>query len=240
MKKCIISLLLSLFIVTAFCQDYNFVVRGKYLRPVKKEKLNEARYISDLIPGYPTNWIIQYVSVEILATCNGNTVKAESTNNTLSTIQKSILNSADLASDIVIKVVYKYKNAATDIIENYRMNTMVTVVPETEAQYIGGYQALKKYLQENGINKIIEPDRIEKLLTGNLFLPPAKPAVVFFTVNEQGEIVNAKISNTSGNAKTDKILLEAINKMPTWKPAENEKGKKVKQEFKFTVGKGGC
>jgi TonB family protein len=63
---------------------------------------------------------------------------------------------------------------------------------------------------------------------------------VLFTVSEAGEIVNTKISKTSGDAKTDKLMIEAINKMPKWKPAENAKGIKVAQEFEFGVGRGGC
>ena len=61
-----------------------------------------------------------------------------------------------------------------------------------------------------------------------------------FTVNEEGEIVNAKISQTSGDSKTDKLFVEAINKMPKWKPAQNSKGVKVKQEFIFNLSGGGC
>jgi len=50
-----------------------------------------------------------------------------------------------------------------------------------------------------------------------------------------------QLSKTSGDQKTDKLLLKAINKMPKWKPAENSDGIKVKQEFEFSVGNcGGC
>ena len=101
----------------------------------------------------------------------------------------------------------------------------ITVVPEIEAEYIGGYQELIKYLKVNVIDKISEPS-----VTAIRFQPPFQSAKVIFTVNEEGKIVNATISKTSGDAKTDKILPDAINKMPKWKPA-NEKGIKVKQEF---------
>ena len=64
--------------------------------------------------------------------------------------------------------------------------------------------------------------------------------VVIFAINEAGEIVNAKISRSSGDSKTDKLLLETIYKMPKWKPAKNSKGIKVKQIFEFSVGNRGC
>ena len=61
-----------------------------------------------------------------------------------------------------------------------------------------------------------------------------------FTVNEEGDVVDAKISKTSGDLLTDKLIVEGISKMPKWKPAKNSKGEKVKQDFIFNVGNGGC
>ena len=37
-----------------------------------KEKIKEAKLLSDLIDGYPTNWISSYVVTEILTTSKGN------------------------------------------------------------------------------------------------------------------------------------------------------------------------
>jgi TonB family protein len=226
---------------TGFSQNLRFEVHGRYSRPVKKENLNEAKLISDVIPGYPTSWITDYVSVEILATCDGKSMKALSPNEALTVEQKAILKKVDLGSDIFINVKYRSKNAVTDSIENneigldlfqggvYVKITVVQEIPEIEAEYAGGHQQMTNYLKENAINKISQttPKHFQQ-------------GVVLFTVNEEGEIVNAKISKTSGDSKTDKLLVEAINKMPKWKPAENSKGIKVKQEFEFNVSTGGC
>ena len=88
---------------------------------------------------------------------------------------------------------------------------------------------MKEYLKENGIDKISE-----KAL--GIF----QQALISFTVDTDGNITDAEISQTSGDPETDKVLLDALNKMPKWKPAENSKGIKVKQEFEFSVGNGGC
>ena len=236
MKKYIIVGLLSLFFMNGFSQDLNFEVRGKYQRPVKKEKLQEARFVSDFVPGYPASWVSQYVSVEILVTSNGNTQKAVNENDLLSTAQKNLLNKAEPSSDIVIKVFYKHKNAVTGKMGINQMHILLTVVPEKEAEYIGGYAELKKYLKVNSINKMAEPSIFGRLPT----VAANQQAKVLFTINEQGEIINAKISQTSGSKRTDQLMLDAIHKMPKWKPAENAKGIKVKQEFEFIVGNGGC
>lgn len=212
-------------------RELSYEVHGNYTRPVTKEKLGEASLLSDFITGYPVNWITDYVSVEILATSNGKAMKAISTNDVLSAEQKNILNTVDPGTGIIINVNYKYKNPVTDNIYIHNMNVSMMIVPEAEAVYAGGQQQLKKYLKENVISKISE--------TKSAQLQEAN-AIVIFTVNEEGEIINAKISETSGDVKTDKLLINAINKMPNWKPAENSKGIKVKQEFKFRVGNAGC
>jgi hypothetical protein len=36
------------------------------------------------------------------------------------------------------------------------------------------------------------------------------------------------------------MLLDLIKNMPKWKPAINTNGVKVKQDFVFSVGAGGC
>lgn len=240
-KKLIITSVVVLFIglttfaqssdatATGFSRDLRFEVSGNYSRPITKEKLTGAKSLNDLIPYYPTNWITDYISVEISATSNGQFIKGISANNILSTEQKNILNAIDLGSDLAINVKYNYLNPVTNIIENNKMNVSMTVVPEKEAECVTGKQQLIKYLKENAIDKISET-----------ILEQFQQAVVLFTINENGEINNANIFMTSGDSKTDILLLEVINNMPKWKPAENRKGIKVKQEFKFSVGKGGC
>jgi TonB family protein len=214
-----------------FPPDLRYEVRGIYKRPVKKEKLNEAKLISDVIPGYPVNWITEYVSVEILAACNGRAVKAMSTNDALSAEQKKILNTVDMGTDIDINVRYNYKDPVTRNIENNKLFVSMTIVPEIEAEYIGGYKQMIKYLKENSSNKIFEINTKQ-----------FKQIIIKFTVNEEGGIVDAKIFRTSADPKIDKLLLEVINKMPKWKPAENSDGTKVKQEFEFSINgdRGGC
>jgi TonB family protein len=143
---------------------------------------------------------------------------AASANDTLSAEQKNMLNTVDLGTDIVINIRYKFKNPVTGNIDMSVMNYSATVVPETEAEYPGGYQQMTQYLQENAIDKISDST------SGQL-----QQVIVRFTVNEKGEIANAQIFKSSGDQKTDKLLLKAINKMPKWQ-----------QEFEFIVGNGGC
>ena len=61
-------------------------------------------------------------------------------------------------------------------------------------------------------------------------------AAVKFTVNQTGDIVEAGMFQSTKSAEMDQILLEAIRKMPTWKPATYSDGTTVQQEFALTLG----
>jgi len=214
---------------TEWPKELSFDLRGRYTHPVKKEKLTNAKLLNDFVADYPTNWVANYISVEVKGTCDGKEMKAIGANNFLTAEQKKILNTIDLSSDLIITVKYKEKNPVNHTVYDNQMNIALTVVPEIEAQYLSGQDDIKKYLKDYVIKKITEtvPQEFQK-------------GIVTFTIDEAGEVTNAKISLTSGDAKTDKFLLNTISSMPKWKPAQNAKGEKVKQEFVFTFGVGGC
>ena len=209
--------------------ELSFEVHGNYDRPVKMEKIKDARTISDFWEGYPKAWITDYVSSEISATCGSKKLIGIGLNDTLTVEQKRILQTADLGSAIRIMMQYRYKNPVTNDVYMNQMNLSVAVVPDVEASFPEGYEKLKAYLAENGIKKLPSGKPTD-----------FKPVTVYFTVNEEGAITNDYISQSSGNAATDRILLEAIHKMPKWKPAQSFTGTKVKQEFVFAVGNVGC
>lgn len=223
MKKNIVILLLLHFSLFSFAQEMGYEVRGIYKKPILKEKLNAAKTISDINAGYPASWIAGYVSVEILATYQGTTLRAASKNDTLNTEQINILNKADVGTAITVDVKYLPNSSRKNDIK--KINFSYTVIPEIEAEYPGGYERLKQYLKASAMDEIA--GKLEEQL---------QVATVKFTVNEGGEIINAQVSQTSDNEKVDQLLLEAIYNMPKWKPAENSKGIKVKQDFEFSIG----
>ena len=224
MKTTIIGFLFFLFLSNGFSQDLSYTVHGKYKHPITKEKLIDARSMSDLIPYYPSSWIDSYISAEISAISSGNTLTAASPNDIFSEEQINMLSSLDFGDEIIINIKYRLKSTITNEGGNGNMNYSATVVPETEAEYSDGYEQLKQYIKHNAIDKISVED------TKDL-----QQAVVRFTVNEEGKIAGAQISKSSGIPGVDKLLLEVINDMPEWKPASDSQGAKVKQEFEFTL-----
>jgi hypothetical protein len=191
---------------------------------IAKEKLGEARTLTDLDPKYNSSWIREYISVEVVTIYKGKTRSAVSKSDVLSREQKDIMNMADAGTDISVNIQYIPENTLThnDIKE---INFTFSIDPESEAQYIGGQQELNKYLKTNAIDKIPEGSFRGYDL-----------AAVKFTVSEEGEITDAHIFERSKDKNIDELLLKAIHNMPNWKPAEYANGVKTKQVFVLTVG----
>jgi len=185
------------------------------------------------------NKIIDYLSVNITSTHEGKTRTAHSNNDQLSPEQKRILATADLNTDISIKVRFKYKDLVNDasgpepkIIEG---NVSVTVVPETEAQFPGGYAELRNQLTKSVMSRLPSGGASESMYSDKI-----ARSVVKFTINEEGRVVDASISTTSTDSFLDILLVDAVYHLPKWKPAKNAKGQTVKQQFNFSMGSGGC
>lgn len=229
MKTTISTLFLLCILSISFAQDLRFEVRGKYTRGVSKEKLMTPKTMSDIRPGYPSSMIEEYTSTEIAVITHGQIKKATGVNETLSTEQQSLLQTADVGSNIEVNVGYIHQNAVTLFPEVRQMHFVITVVPEVEAEYPGGREELNSYLKKYAIDKIPET-----------FSKEMKMALIHFTVTEEGKISNANVIESSKDPEIDKLLLKAIRKMPDWKPAVSAEGKKVGQESEFIVGNEGC
>lgn len=227
MKKIFFGILFISFI--GFAQEMSYEIRGKYAKSVKKETLKKANYLNDFIPYYPSSWVSNYLSVEVVAVENGITYSATGQNETLNDEQKNILSKLDLGSEIEVNVKYNSSNSITEQMEQRKIKVLMTVVPEIEAEYVGGYLNLKKYLKFSLIDKVVEHTPVEN-----------QKGKVSFIVSESGDIIDSEISLSSGNEDTDRLLLDIIDHMPKWNPAKNGFGKPVKQKFEFSMGVGGC
>ena len=180
--------------------------------------------------GYET--AIDYVSVEISAISNGKTVTVKNRGGQLNAEQKALLNAADIGTDLVVMIDFRYKPLPGDDAGNKIINSALwmTVVPDTEAEYPGGFVRVTDYLNENIVNKFSRSADVQQV----------RKASVKFIVDEEGRVVAPKMEQTSANEKIDRLILDVISKMPGWKPARNSKGVKVKQEFCIRFGGDNC
>lgn len=217
--------------------EFWYGIQRRHRKTVTMKKLKNATLIDDLIAYYPSNWIKNYVSVEIISIHHGKEKKAIGPNNVLNSAQKSLLNSTEISSQLIIKVNFEEKNNVTDSIHPGQMQVSMSIVPEKEAEFLGGYEKMINYFKKVGKDKL-DLSKAKKIKIGPNNIEVAEPVSISFVVNELGETENIVIEKTSGDTKTDQFLIELIEKMPKWDPARDSKGKKVKQEFEFSVAEG--
>jgi TonB family protein len=213
------------------------------LPPGERSLLNEQLKLTDLPNEFsadpreyfdPTfekySKVLYFVSMEISVLSKGKTLRSGSTDNLITAEQKNILAIADLGSDIHIKIRFRYKNRGNisfyDLDQIKEGEYTVTVIPATEAEFPGGFSEISNYLNKTVFNKIPAKNTSEKV----------RQVVVRFTISEEGQVTDAKLSRTSKDPATDKLLLDAISKMPKWKPARDSKGTRVKQEYCIPFG----
>lgn len=205
---------------------------------------NEKYWLDQRRPGtfpQPANFvypqddykqILNVVSVEITTISNGTKHTAKSNSNKLTAEQKNLLTNADLGSDISIALKYQYKNKTDDQYGPRKQTVLctgnVTIIPEIEAEFPGGFKQLADY-----VNTRIVGDKTEK--TG---LQKIERAAVKFTITEEGKVTDARLVSSTNDAAIDKLILDAFTNMPNWKPATNSKGLKVKQQVYIPFGIG--
>lgn len=214
-------------------QELQFVVEGNYKIPLQLNQISHAKTVKDLIADYPSAWIDDYTSVELIGSCQGKTLQAKGKNEVLTPEQLNMLQHLDLNSDLKVNILYTYRNPVSNQTENNKIKINLTIVPEKQAQFAAGNESMKAYIHHSPISKF-----------AHLSAKNNWEILVYFTVNEKGDIENTKVIRSSGDADRDSTILQTLQNMPQWKPAENAKGEKVKQVFRFAVGNrplgGGC
>lgn len=209
--------------------DLFYAVGGVYSRSVTKSKLQKLMMLSDFIDGYPVNWISAYTSVEISSDYNGDKVSLMSKNDVLSDEQKKMLSELNIDAGIVVNVKYNTKNVITDALEKSEMNVSLTVIPEVEAEYVGGYKKMIAYLKDNSSDKIaVISDKV------------VQPSSLRFLIDKTGRAKNVRIIKKSGITEIDNLLIKLIENMPKWNAAKNLKGENISQQFDFRIGADGC
>ncbi|MFN0035702.1 MAG: energy transducer TonB [Saprospiraceae bacterium] len=190
---------------------------------IQENRLDKINTLTDLDKRYPTSWVREYISVEISAYKNGIQTKASGISDVLNQEQKELIRLADRGSDIAVSVMYLPENSLkNNTVKQYDFK--VTIVPKN-AVFGEGAEQLLQYLQENCMVNIEAGSFTGYDLTA-----------IKFTITEQGHISDIQVALPSKDTKIDEMLVAAISKMPSWKPAEFSNGIKVKQNFVLTIG----
>ncbi len=205
---------------------------GNRFNSIKKEDLDNARSFSDFIGEDHAQRIVSYksLSVIILEENKQTDIKETSDSGVLTAAQIELLRSSDYSTNLLIWADYREKNKETGVLEDSYWTPYLTIVPETQAVYGNGNDALINYLKENSKEETVKVQE-DKLQPGKLY----------FTITKDGTISNVKVVATSGYPDVDNKLIELISKAPgTWEPAKNSKGEDVDQVLVISFGNMGC
>ncbi|MFT6149958.1 MAG: hypothetical protein ACJAUH_002655 [Saprospiraceae bacterium] len=209
--------------------DLVYKVESRFMTTITKEKLHNARSVIDIFPKEETDRMESYDHVTVAILRGGKEIAQFGQDDKLTKEQLELLQSADYSTNFFVRSNCKIATA-TGRMYDYDLVYYMTVVPEVQAEFAYGQEALIDYLKSSLEEKasIITADKL-------------KPGRVNFTVTKDGTITDVELESTSGFTLVDDELIESITNMPTiWIPATNSKGKKVAQEFVFFFGLQGC
>jgi len=204
-------------------RQLNCWVHNSYAKGLQKESVQTAQYFSDLLPHYPESWLERYRSTQLIVTKGEQITKAKGKSNVLTSAQIDLLKGVELNNKIQILIEYTQTNVITKAVENRTMDISFVIVPDQEAVFTEG--ELLDYLK----------DQIAKEIASKQFNQFEQFAAKF-TVAENGTVEAVKTLETSKNKAIDQLIIKIIQNMPKWKPAQNNDGKKVKQEFELYTG----
>lgn len=216
--------------------DLVYKIDHRFYATTTKSQLLKAETIWDILPMNNRQYGEEYGLVSISPvtfdeeTRNieynepGFSIKGEDIR--LTEQQKTFLASVEYSDNIYFRGDF----GTSEAIGNHYMQYFVTVVPEQEAEFMMGDEALIRYLKNN-----IGPE------TTHLTKDKVKPAKVHFTINPQGILENVYLGYTSGFEEVDELLVKVVKQMPgAWLPARNADGEAVPQELVFYFGNEGC
>ncbi|MBT8220169.1 MAG: hypothetical protein KJP00_10100 [Bacteroidia bacterium] len=219
---------LKMFPSKAFVYD----IDTRYIWNITKEDLDKAKTITDILPAEATESIVSYGSVSVsIIDDNGDKIVSESgINEVLNPEQIQLLQPTDYTSNIYIKADYKKGIFGSEALENNDLTYFITIIPENDAQFPGGRNALISYLKENSKDVITGIDKNQ-----------LQPGKISFTITQNGTLEDIQLVSTSGLQEVDENFLELMTNVPgKWKPASNAKGETVDQKLVFFFGIQGC
>jgi len=211
--------------------DFHYSV-GTRFSGIKKGTVDKAKSILDFLPQEKIDRIMSFQSVKfIILDDNRQTDIIEAgVSAALTEGQIKLLRASDYSTNLLVRADYLIKNKSTNTLENSYATPHLTIVPEQQAEYLDGMDALVDYLKQNSIEEtsIVQKNKLQ-------------PAKLYFKVDNNGVISNVRTVTSSGYPSIDKKMIELIKKSPgKWKPAENTEGKKVDQDLVFFYGIIGC
>ncbi|NNM15144.1 MAG: hypothetical protein HKO56_00700 [Bacteroidia bacterium] len=210
--------------------DFSFDLGSKYDATISKQDLLNAETANDIIPNV-ADWSVYPInSMKVTLFTAESTLSETGKNITLTKAQTSILQLADYANNVHLLALSEGVHKKTGKPANHDLNYYVSIVPEKEAEYSKGNDALIKYLEQNSIAQTMIASE-DVLRTGN----------VKFTIDKYGKMINVTLGNSCGYDSIDDTVIRLLKSLPDpWNPAATSDGENIEQHFDFIYGMVGC
>jgi hypothetical protein len=212
--------------------EFLYDVDSRFIATITKQKLGQARTLADLVPKNATDDMKAFEDIKITVLNEDYERIVEGVNAKLNVMQLDLLKSIDYSTNFRVEAYCKYKDPYTGKVEGYDFVYYITVVPEQEAEFIDGQEALISTLKSKSNEVIADADiSVEQLKSGK----------VTFVVNKNGEITDVTLESSSGYSTIDAKMVELISNLPgKWNAATNAKGETIDQLLVFSFGRIGC
>lgn len=201
---------------------------------VKKSDIDKATTIYDFLNEGEKEQIVHINSVKLIIVENNQLSEKREygENQYLTDAQIKLLKSTEYFSHFTIRTEFKAKNKETGKMEERFFGPHITVVPDQQATYVDGKEALINYLKDNSKDamNVIKGDQLGAIK-------------ISFIITKEGKVSSVKHDAMSTEYPSiDEKLMQLIKDIPgEWTPAENSKGEKIDYEFVFTFGsRDGC
>ena len=208
--------------------DLNYDIDTRFTG-IKKIEIDKASTLYDFLDDEEEQQIAELNSVNIIIIKDNrqSEIYEYGTTDELTEAQLQLLKATDYFSHFTVRAEFKEKNTDTGKLEARFFGPHITVVPNNEAFYVPGKEALIRYLKNNSMNDMYAID------FNNL-----GAIKISFIITKEGAVSDVKHDAMSTNHKfLDEKFMTLIKNIPgRWTPAENTKGEKIDQELVFTFG----
>ncbi len=234
-KKQIFTLIVNVFLLT-FCSqnsytqenpdfEFTFDVQKVYNGiHTTKDDVRRAKTLVEINEYYKPEWIKEFKQVTYSIIIDRKQKYFVADDDTLFEEIRMQLLSADPGSSIEVEVAYLPDNNLNFNDLKHQQFSFI-FEPDISASYHGGNDALAEYLTSNAIEKLSKSVFKQHHLTA-----------VNFIIDSRGQINDVEVFESSGDLETDRMLVDALCKMPAWSPAKYEDGMEVDQQYVLLVG----
>ena len=209
--------------VASNAQDVFYTFIDRELLTVTQDDLEHANKLEDIHRRYPSKWIESYNSTQVGVVGETSHLLEKGKNGLLTESQKLVLQKAEVGDRVKLVVNYKPKNNLNHNPDR-QMDFEYLVVPSHAAHFDDGQGNLDEYLNQHLFSNLDKTQK-DSLAFGQLT----------FFVAEDGSIEQVTIKQSTNDPTIDQILVDALCKMPKWRPARNIRQEVVRQKIEFYV-----